>query len=39
MVTFGAVGSGTGKLTWAQGTLSGNATTIKEGSWLKFEKI
>lgn len=39
MVTFGAVGSGTGKLTWAQGTSSANATTLKEGSWLKFEKI
>jgi hypothetical protein len=39
MVQFGAVSSGTGKLTWAQGTSNANATTLKEGSWLKFEKV
>lgn len=37
-LTFGG-SAGTATLQWAQNTSDANATTLREGSWLKFTKI
>lgn len=38
-VSFGAVSSGKGKLTWSQVSSNASGVTLKIGSWLKFTKL